>query len=135
MVVRCSIILNSQILSLLKENVALYCTFVHKWKLKDQRDRIYVSYHRLPKGSLRSVWQRNLRRQSPPSRGNTYVCSAHFTPDCFERNIELIPGFKKRKMLKPSEVPTIFPFPTACNEHKTRLSSVRQITNRTRKVM
>ena len=71
-----------------------------------------ISYHRLPNGPLTSVWLRNLRRENPRERANAYVCSAHFTPDCFEPNIELIPGFKKRKMLKPSAVPIIFAFPT-----------------------
>ena len=67
-------------------------------------------------------------------RGNTYVCSVHFTWDCFEPTMEIIPGFKKRKMLKPSAVPTIFAFPTKLNENKTRPSSVKQIENRAKKV-
>ena len=93
-----------------------------------------ISYHRLPNGPLRSVWLRNLRREIPRERANTYVCGAHFTPDCFQPNIELIPGFKKRKMLKPSAVPTIFAFPTKAKENKTRSSSLRQIRNRAIKV-
>ena len=93
-----------------------------------------ISYHRLPNGPLRSVWLRNLRRENPREHANTYVCSAHFAPDCFEPNAEVIPGFKKRKTLKPSAVPTMFAFPTKGNENKTRLSSVKQIRNRTRKV-
>jgi hypothetical protein len=61
-----------------------------------------ISYHRLPNGPLRSVWLHNLRLENPRERVNTYVCSTHFAPDCFELNAEVIPGFKKRKTLKPS---------------------------------
>ena len=43
-----------------------------------------ISYHRLPNGPLRSVWLRNLHQENPRERANTYVCSAHFTPDCFD---------------------------------------------------
>ena len=70
-----------------------------------------ISYHRFPNRPLRSVWLRNLRRDNPRERTNTYGCSAHFTPDHFEPNKELIPRFKKRKMIKPSAVPTVFAFP------------------------
>ena len=55
---------------------------------------------------------------------------AHFTPDCFEANTGLIPGFKKRKMLKPTAVPTVFSFPTKYSVNKPRLSSVKQIKSR-----
>ena len=106
---------------------------MHKWQSKDKRNRYKLSY-RLSNGPLRSVWLRNLRRENPRERANTYVCSAHFAPDCFEPTAEVIPGFKKRKTLKPSAVPTMFAFTTKGNENKTRLSSVKQIRNRTRKV-
>lgn len=94
-----------------------------------------ITYHRLPNGPMKSVWLRNLRRDNPRERGNTYVCSAHFTPDCFEPATEIIPGFKKRKTLKPSATPTIFAFPTKLiNGNKTRPSSMKQIQNRAKQV-
>ena len=93
-----------------------------------------ISYHRLPSGPLRDVWLRNLRRANLRDHGYTYVCSTHFTPDCFETNTGLIPGFKKRKILKPQAVPTIFSFPTKSNVNKPRLTSIRQIRNREQKV-
>ena len=92
-----------------------------------------ISY-RLPNGPLKDVWLRNIRRENPRDRGYTYVCSAHFTPDCFEANTGLIPGFKKRKMLKPTPVPTVFLFPTKYSVNKPRLSSVKQIKSREKKV-
>jgi hypothetical protein len=93
-----------------------------------------ISYHRLPTGPLKDVWLRNLRRANLRDRGYTYVCSAHFTPDCFERNTGLIPGYKKRKMLKSEAVPTIFSFPTKSNVNKPRLTSINRIKNREEKV-
>ena len=89
-----------------------------------------ISYHRLPNGPLGDIWLRNLRRTNPRDRGHTYVCCAHFTPDCFEANTGLIPGFKNRKTLKPMAIPTIFSFPTKSNVNKPRLSSVKQIKSR-----
>ena len=93
-----------------------------------------ISYHRLPNGPLKDIWLRNIHRENPRDRGYTYVCSAHFTPDCFEANTGLIPGFKKRKMLKPTAVPTVFSFPTKYSVNKPRLSSVKQIKSREKKV-
>ena len=66
--------------------------------------------HRLPNGPLRDIWVRNLRRENLRDRGYSYVYSAHFTPDCSGANTGLIPAFKKRKMLKPTAVPTVFSF-------------------------
>ena len=68
-----------------------------------------ISYHRLPNGPL-SVWLRNIRRENPGPRAHTFVCSAHFTEDCFQPGVETIPGFKKVKMLISSAIPTIFKF-------------------------
>ena len=93
-----------------------------------------ISYHRLPNGPLKSVWLRNIRRENPRQRVNTFVCSAHFTPDCFQPSVELIPRYKKPKKLKPSAVPTLFAFPTKLKEVKGRPSSERQIKNRERQV-
>lgn len=93
-----------------------------------------ISYHRLPNWPLKNVWLRNIRRENPCVRFNSYVCSAYLTPDCFEPAKEIIPGFKKWKMLKPSAVPTIFAFPTKLHDNKPRPSTVRQIKNCTKKV-
>ena len=87
-----------------------------------------ISYHRLPNGPLKDIWLRNIRRENPRDRGYTYVCSAHFTPDCFEANTGLIPGFKK-----PTAVPTVFSFPTKYSVNKPRLSSVKQIKSKRKK--
>ena len=93
-----------------------------------------ISYHRLPNGPLKDIWLRNIRQENPRDRGYTYVYSAHFTPDCFEANTGLIPGFKKRKMLKPTAVPTVFSFPTKYSVNKPRLCSVKQIKSREKRI-
>lgn len=38
----------------------------------------------IAKFAARDIWLRNLHRETPRDRGYTYVCGAHFTPDCFE---------------------------------------------------
>ena len=90
-----------------------------------------ISYHRLPTGSLKNIWLRNVRRENPRKSGNSFVCSEHFTPDSFEPAIEIC-GFKKARTLKPSAVPTLFSFPT--RETKARESSLRQIQSRAKNV-
>ena len=94
-----------------------------------------ISYHRLPVGPLRSIWLRNIRRKNLRSKGHSFVCSEHFSPDCYEDEREVIPGFsKKGRKLKPRSVPTIFPFPTKAKEINSRHSSIKQIRNREQKV-
>ena len=93
-----------------------------------------ISYHRLPNGPLKSVLLRNIRRENPRPRTRTFVCSAHFTEDCFQPGVEIIPGFKKVKTLISSAIPTIFKFGSRDNGKKARPSSMRQIQNRERTV-
>ena len=79
---------------------------------------------------LKDIWLRNIRRENPRDRDHTNVCSAQFTPDCFEANTGSIPGFNKHKMLRTTAVPTVFSFPTKYSVNKPRLSSVKQIKSR-----
>ena len=71
-----------------------------------------ISYHRFPKDpTLCKEWLAKISRKN----GNilltkdSVVCSEHFTPDCFQRNLraELV-GAKYKATLKPGSVPTIF---------------------------
>ena len=94
-----------------------------------------ISYHRLPVGPLRNIWLRNIRRENPRSQGHSFVCSEHFSPDCYENEKEVILGFSnKGRKLKRSSVPTIFPFSTKSKEMHCRQSSTKQIQNRGKKV-
>ena len=58
---------------------------------------------------LREAWLARIRRVNPRDINNSCVCSAHFTPDCFERTLYLVPGYQKRPKLKSDAVPSIFP--------------------------
>ena len=118
-----------------KQNAALCFAIVHKLTIGSRKTRgMDISYYRLPNGPLKDIWLWNIHRENPRDRGYTYVCSAHFTPDCFEANTGLIPGFNKRKMLKPTAVPTVFSLPTKYSVNKQRLSSVKQIKSTEKKV-
>ena len=94
-----------------------------------------INYHRLPNGSLKSVWLRNIRRENPPPPAQSFVCSAHFTDDCFQPGVAIIPGFKKFKTLMSSAIPTIFKLGSRDNGRKARPSSMRQIQNPERLVL
>lgn len=70
-----------------------------------------ISYHRLPNDQqMRRTWLRRIRRMNLPKANSCYVCSAHFTPDCFEGSLKELFGMKTKKTLKPGSVPSIFPF-------------------------
>lgn len=70
-----------------------------------------ISYHRLPSDrQLRKTWLKRVRRENIPKENSCYVCSVHFTPDCFEFSLKLPCGQKTKKILKSGSVPSIFPF-------------------------
>ena len=79
-----------------------------------------VSYHRLPKHRhLRKIWINPIRRYNPPKHNSCYVCSEHFTPDCFEHSLKQAFGKKTPRRLKPGSVPSIFPFAPRQSERET----------------
>ena len=88
-----------------------------------------ITYHRLSNGTLKSVWLRNIRRDNPHRPSNSFVCSAHFTVDCFYPATEIC-GHKTSKKLKRTAVSKLFSFPTTRNEETGRQSSRRQIEAR-----
>ena len=70
-----------------------------------------ISYHRLPNDqNIRRAWLGRVRRENLPKANSCYVCSVHFTPDCFEGSLKELFGMKGKKALKPGSVPSIFPF-------------------------
>ena len=88
-----------------------------------------ITYHRLPNGSLKSVWLRNMRRDNPHRPSNSFVCSPLVKEDCFYPTTEIC-GHKTSKKLKRTAVPTLFSFPTTRNEETGRQSSRSQIEAR-----
>ena len=62
--------------------------------------------------TLRERWTRQVRRTRAGWSGPTatsYLCSNHFTEDCFDESSLMAAklGFEKRKTLKPDAVPTV----------------------------
>ncbi|XP_046863134.1 peroxynitrite isomerase THAP4-like [Xenia sp. Carnegie-2017] len=69
-----------------------------------------VSYHRLPNDpTMQKIWLARVRRDNIPKPNSCYVCSDHFTPDCFSTSLKEIFGMKSKK-IEPSSVPSTFPF-------------------------
>ena len=72
-----------------------------------------ISYHKIPKEkSLRKAWIARLRRDNLPPPENCYVCSDHFTEDCFTSNLkrELVPGQSMKRRLNRDAIPSLFSF-------------------------
>ena len=73
-----------------------------------------ISFFRLPlkNKALLEKWLAKLRLEDPPLKETSRLCSAHFTDDCFERDLkaELMPGTKSKRILKADAVPTVFTY-------------------------
>ena len=63
---------------------------------------------------------------------HSFLCSEHFTEDCFEVNSELVShfGMKRRRRLMPGAVPTIFHRPYMAQE-RTSEAEERSLHKRT----
>ena len=63
--------------------------------------------------TLTERWTRQIRTPAGWSgpTATSYLCSNHFTGDCFDESSLMAAklGFEKRKTLKPDAVPTVFP--------------------------
>ena len=85
-----------------------------------------VSLFRFPSDDrLRKKWTRQIQRTRAKWKGPTpysYVCSKHFTEDCFEPLSGKL-GIQMKKMLKPGAVPTVFPKPSDSMTQKTQIYS------------
>ena len=87
-----------------------------------------ISYHRLPVvQKIRKHWLARIRRENPPKENSCYVCSEHFTPDCFQISYKNVFGQTNKKSLKPDAIPSIFPH---SSQKKVRTSSQRRIANK-----
>lgn len=77
-----------------------------------------ISIHSFPKSEKRHrLWEKQVQKTrakwSVSNPRTTYICSAHFSPDCFEetpqRMTDMGMEVQKKRVLKPTAVPTIFP--------------------------
>ncbi|XP_078495336.1 uncharacterized protein LOC144750166 [Ciona intestinalis] len=88
--------------------VAVDCT--NQYKGKKNAD---VSYHSFPKNKkIRKAWEIAVSRKNLPS--DPYLCSDHFTQDCFDESSllkhTLMPNkYRIKRTLKKNSIPTIFP--------------------------
>ena len=96
---------------------------------------IPVSYHRLPKDEkMRKIWLNRIRRDNPPQAKSCYVCSMHFTRECFESSLMGSFGMKAKTSLKIGSVPSIFPFQEPKNERVSSQSRIQKQNNLLKKV-
>ena len=76
----------------------------------DSRYTTGISYHCFPRDeALRSQWLAKISRADLVVSKNSRLCSEHFTPDCYVRDLKAeILGLKPRSTLKPGAIPTFF---------------------------
>ncbi|XP_033118575.1 THAP domain-containing protein 1-like [Anneissia japonica] len=108
-----------------------------------------VSFHKLPlnRPVLLKKWLVNMRRDNPVVSKHVAVCSDHFKPSCFKRDLigELTGKPSRRRQLVDDAVPTLFSFnttmtrPSCSNEEsvmirkrKRRVSSENRIARKQR---
>ena len=84
-----------------------------------------LSWHLLPSKNKKrhAEWLVKIRRENTPVTKNSYLCSDHFSKECFIKPIG-----KKRKRLKRGSVPTKFSFIV---EKPQRKKPCYQVTNQT----
>ena len=80
-----------------------------------------VSLFKFPSdGVLRRKWEKQVQRTRAQWKAteHSYLCSDHFTEDCFEVDSVLASqfGIKKRRRLKPGAVPTVSHRPSTAQE-------------------
>ena len=93
-----------------------------------------VSLFKFPSDAvLRRKWEKQVQRTRAQWKAteHSFLCSDHFTEDCFEADSALASqfGIKKRKRLKPGAVPTIFHRPST---PQVRTSEAEERTSRKR---
>ena len=100
--------------------------------INDSRDSKGVSFHRIPANEkLKKIWLDVVPRKNPRPSMYSYVCSDHFTSDCFEISFrEELTGHKQPRRLIPGSIPTIFPKSAT---KRPRLSSEARKSKRERK--
>ena len=97
-----------------------------------------ISFHRLPlsKSKIAKKWLVKLGRDEKflPKRAQIFVCSEHFTDDCFEvdHRHSLLGGATHKRKKKPDAVPTIFKKSYSVT-HVKRNASERRHKNKERR--
>ena len=91
-----------------------------------------ISFHRFPtKDSVLKVCLAKISRVVLEVTKDTRLCSDHFEPDCFQRDLRAeLPGSKGKRNLKPGAVPTIFDHRT---RKKPRLSTEKRLQEKAEK--
>ena len=86
-----------------------------------------ISYHRLPTNHMKNVWLQKIQRDNPRDTKHSFVCSEHFTPNCYVSSLaETLCGQMGRKLLKADAVPTIFKHTENAPKTKARATSERR---------
>ncbi|XP_057307529.1 THAP domain-containing protein 7-like [Hydractinia symbiolongicarpus] len=90
-----------------------------KLTTKDENNnerKIRVVFYHIPSAKkdkeLRNKWLHNIKRSGTlPKDSGFYICSHHFEPECFERDLQAeLMGPPPRNKLKDGAVPTLFNF-------------------------
>ncbi|KAL4608348.1 THAP domain-containing protein 4 [Arapaima gigas] len=87
--------------------MVISCAAVNCTNRQGKVDKTEVSFHRFPIHNPRRLakWQRAVRRENWAPNKYSFLCSTHFTADCFLLRCE-----DQHRQLKASAVPTIFDF-------------------------
>ena len=98
-------------------NCAVYGCFTNVNKLIDK----HISVHTFPKNEdVKRKWIHLCKRADPINAKSARVCSLHFEPDAYERNLKYellgIPLPKSMKRLKEGALPTLH-LPALKGEH------------------
>ena len=81
-------------------------------------------YHVIPQDHRTKAWLERIRRSDMPPLENSYVCSEHFLPSCFELDLRAqLTGEKGKRQLRDDAIPSVFKYSHDHEAKKPRLSS------------
>ena len=124
--------------SLIQANIFIYSNTVKRCVVQfcSNSNKTGHSTYKFPDDlNLRRQWTKFVQVKRADFKGPTkhsIICSAHFTPDCFENPYMQEMGFKKKRDLLPIAVPTIQPQPPvqqpveSAKRKRTMVSEERQ---------
>ncbi|XP_069053782.1 peroxynitrite isomerase THAP4-like [Lepisosteus oculatus] len=87
--------------------MVISCAAVNCTNRQGKVDKTEISFHRFPINNARRLarWRRAVRREGWVPNKYSFLCSKHFSPDCFQQRYD-----DQHRQLKDTAVPSIFDF-------------------------
>ena len=107
----------------------------HSYSKKTKKNGNTMTYHRVPQDDRAKALLDRIRWKNMPPLENSYVCSDHFIPSCFEIDFRAkLIGEKPKRDLKDDAIPSLFSYgpeakkPRSSSEHRLQRRRHREVS-------